>query len=55
MIRMAKYNRVRFILETLLSLEDQTFKPGECLVIYDGCRLNIRDIIALILYKPNNF
>lgn len=46
---MAKYNRGRFIVETLRSLEDQTFKHWEFLVIYDVYRHNTRDIIALIL------
>lgn len=38
-IVMATYNRAHFIEETLKSIQEQTFKDWECLIIDDGERM----------------
>lgn len=54
-IIMATYNREQFILETLLSIQNQIFLDWECLVIDDGGTDNTREIINPILEQDNRF
>lgn len=54
-IIMATYNRAHFIVETLQSIQNQTFTDWECLIIDDGGTDNTREIIAPILEKDNRF
>lgn len=54
-IIMATYNRANFILETLLSVQKQTFLNWECLIIDDGATDNTLEIIAPILEQDSRF
>lgn len=54
-IIMATYNREQFILETLLSIQKQTFLDWECLVIDDGGTDNTREVINTILEQDKRF
>lgn len=54
-IIMATYNRAHFIVETLMSVQVQTFKDWECLIIDDGGSDNTKKIIAPILEKDCRF
>ena len=51
-IIMATYNRAHFILETLKSIQNQTFLNWECLIIDDGGTDNTKEIIAPIMEDP---
>lgn len=54
-IIMATYNRAHFILETLLSIQKQTFGDWECLIIDDGGTDNTPEVIAPILAQDVRF
>lgn len=54
-IIMATYNRANFIVETLLSIQKQTFKDWECLIIDDGGIDNTKEVIAPIISYDNRF
>jgi glycosyltransferase involved in cell wall biosynthesis len=54
-IVMATYNRAHFIVETLLSIQKQTFVDWECLIIDDGGTDNTEEVIASILEQDNRF
>lgn len=54
-IIMATYNRAHFILETLQSIQAQTFDNWECLIIDDGGSDNTTEVIAPILAQDNRF
>lgn len=52
---MATYNRAHFIVETLHSIQQQTFADWECLIIDDGGTDNTHEVIAPILEKDTRF
>lgn len=52
---MATYNRAEYILESIRSIQNQTFKDWECLIIDDGGTDNTNEIIAPVLEKDNRF
>jgi len=54
-IIMATYNRERFIFETLIAIQNQTFPDWECLIIDDGGTDNTKQIIAPVLERDNRF
>lgn len=54
-IIMATYNRAHFIVETLSSIQNQTFVDWECLIIDDGSTDNTAEIINDYLKKDNRF
>lgn len=54
-IIMATYNRAQYILESILSIQNQTFKDWECLIIDDGGTDNTQEILAPILEKDPRF
>lgn len=54
-IVMATYNRSHFILETLVSIQNQTLKNWECLIIDDGGTDNTLEVITPILDEDFRF
>lgn len=54
-IIMATYNRAHFIVETLYSIQKQTFKDWECLIIDDGGTDNTKQVITQILDEDRRF
>ncbi|MFE3846686.1 glycosyltransferase family 2 protein [Flavobacterium sp. LB3P45] len=54
-IIMATYNRSQYILESILSIQNQTFKDWECLIIDDGGTDHTQEILAPILDKDPRF
>lgn len=54
-IIMATYNRAHFIMETLVSVQAQTFLNWECLIIDDGGTDNTREVVASILEQDSRF
>jgi glycosyltransferase involved in cell wall biosynthesis len=54
-IIMATYNRAHFIVDTLKSIQNQTLKEWECLIIDDGGTDNTREVITQILEQDNRF
>lgn len=54
-IIMATYNRAHFIVETLLSIQKQTFTEWECLIIDDGGTDNTVEVITPLLEKDSRF
>jgi glycosyltransferase involved in cell wall biosynthesis len=54
-IIMATYNRAHFILETLLSIQKQTFLDWECLIIDDGGTDNTKEMISPLLEQDKRF
>jgi glycosyltransferase involved in cell wall biosynthesis len=54
-IIMATYNRAHFIFETLLSIQNQTFKDWECLIIDDGGTDSTETTIAPLLIEDIRF
>jgi glycosyltransferase involved in cell wall biosynthesis len=54
-IIMATYNRAHFIVETLLSIQKQTFNDWECIIIDDGGTDNTLEIIEPILLSDKRF
>ena len=54
-IIMATYNRAHFIVETLQSIQKQTFSNWECLIIDDGGSDNTSEVITPILAEDSRF
>lgn len=54
-IIMATYNRAHFIMETLESVINQTYKNWECFIIDDGGSDNTLEIITPILQQDDRF
>lgn len=54
-IIMATYNRAHFIVETLHSIQQQTFGDWECLIIDDGGTDNTKEVIAPLLEQDRRF
>jgi glycosyltransferase involved in cell wall biosynthesis len=54
-IIMATYNRAHFIVETLKSLQAQTFAHWECLIIDDGGTDNTLEVVVPILEQDPRF
>jgi GalNAc5-diNAcBac-PP-undecaprenol beta-1,3-glucosyltransferase len=54
-IIMATYNRASYILESIQSIQNQTFKNFECLIIDDGGTDNTKEVISPILEQDNRF
>lgn len=54
-IIMATYNREQFIVESLISIQNQTFLDWECLIIDDGGTDNTRAVIDSIIAKDSRF
>jgi glycosyltransferase involved in cell wall biosynthesis len=54
-IIMATYNRAHFIVETLQSIQEQTFTDWECLIIDDGGTDNTLAVTTPILEKDKRF
>lgn len=54
-IIIATYNREKYFLETLLSIQNQTFQDWECLIIDDGSTDNSFQIITPILTQERRF
>lgn len=52
---MATYNRAHYIVETLLSIQNQVFKEWECLIIDDGGTDNTSEVIKGILESDIRF
>lgn len=54
-IIMATYNRAQFIVESLISIQNQTFSDWECIIIDDGGTDNTIEVINPILEKDSRF
>ncbi len=54
-IIMATYNRAHFIVETLKSVQAQTFFNWECIIIDDGGTDNTKEVITPILEQDHRF
>jgi glycosyltransferase involved in cell wall biosynthesis len=54
-IIMATYNRAHFIVETLQSIQNQSFTNWECLIIDDGGTDNTKEVIFSILEQEPRF
>lgn len=54
-IILATYNRAEYILESLHSIQQQTFKEWECLIIDDGGTDNTKEILGAILEQDTRF
>lgn len=54
-IIMATYNRAHFIVETLRSVQAQTFLDWKCLIIDDGGSDNTNEVIAPMLEQDSRF
>jgi len=54
-IIMATYNRAHFIIESLISIQNQTFENWECLIVDDGGTDNTHEVIAPILGQDARF
>ncbi|MFG6687634.1 glycosyltransferase family 2 protein [Mariniflexile sp. HNIBRBA6329] len=54
-IIMATFNRSQYILESIQSIQNQTFKDWECLVVDDGSTDNTADVLAPIVAKDKRF
>lgn len=52
---MATYNRSQFIMESLKSIKNQTFKDWECIVIDDGSTDDTMEAIEPVLIEDNRF
>lgn len=52
---MATYNRAHFIVETLQSIQKQTYNDWECFIIDDGGTDNTKEVISPILEKDQRF
>jgi glycosyltransferase involved in cell wall biosynthesis len=52
---MATYNRAHLIEETLKSIENQSYKDWECLIIDDGATDNTEEILQKWLQKDSRF
>ncbi len=54
-IIMATYNRGHFILESLKSIQNQTFNNWECIIIDDGGSDNTKEVLAPLLKEDTRF
>ncbi|SFJ09293.1 glycosyltransferase family 2 protein [Olleya namhaensis] len=54
-IIMATYNRAQYIVESIKSIQAQTFKNWECLIIDDGGTDNTAEVLGPILIEDNRF
>ncbi|MCA6422550.1 MAG: glycosyltransferase family 2 protein [Flavobacterium sp.] len=54
-IIMATYNRSHFIVETLVSIQNQTFIDWECIIIDDGGTDNTKEVIKPIIEEDKRF
>lgn len=54
-IIMATYNRAKYIVESLKSIQNQTYESWECLIIDDGATDNTKEIIDSILTEDKRF
>lgn len=54
-IIMATYNRAEYILESIQSIQSQTFQDWECLIIDDGGTDATRDVLEPVLNKDPRF
>lgn len=54
-IIIATYNRASFILESIRSIQAQTFQDWECIVVDDGGNDNTKDVLASILLEDLRF
>lgn len=54
-IIMATYNRAHFIVETLTSIQNQTFQDWECIIIDDGGMDNTEEVINNFLVNDKRF
>ena len=54
-IIMATFNRAHFILETITSIQNQTYSAWECLIIDDGATDNTQEVIKPILLQDERF
>lgn len=54
-IIMATYNRAQFIMESIKSIQNQTFKNWECLIIDDGSTDNTKNILEPLLNEDKRF
>ena len=54
-IIMATFNRAHFILETITSIQNQTYSNWECLIIDDGGTDNTLEVITPILEQDYRF
>ena len=54
-IIMATYNRERFIVETLKSIQAQSYQNFECIIVDDGGSDNTLELITPILYSDSRF
>ena len=54
-IIMATFNRAHFIVETLNSIQNQTFNNFECLIIDDGSTDNTVEVITPFLENDKRF
>ena len=54
-IIMATYNRAHLIVETLHSIQQQTFGDWECLIIDDGGTDNTQEVLAPLLEQDHRF
>jgi GalNAc5-diNAcBac-PP-undecaprenol beta-1,3-glucosyltransferase len=54
-IILATYNRAHLIMETLVSIKDQTYENWECLIIDDGWRDETNNVILSMLEIDNRF
>lgn len=54
-IILATYNRAQYIVESLKSIQNQTFFDWECLIIDDGGTDDTRELIGPILEADNRF
>lgn len=54
-IIMATYNRAHFIVESLHSIQNQTFENWECFIIDDGGTDNTIEVIKPVLEKDFRF
>ncbi|GAA4236022.1 glycosyltransferase family 2 protein [Postechiella marina] len=54
-IIMATYNRAQYIVESIKSIQAQTFENWECLIIDDGGTDNTSEVLKPILKEDNRF
>ncbi len=54
-IIMATFNRAHFILETISSIQNQTYFDWECIIIDDGGTDNTLEVIRLVLQQDSRF
>ena len=54
-IILATFNRAHFILETLDSIQNQTYKNWECIIVDDYSADNTKEVIEAFIKKDNRF